>query len=226
MLTRRSRTVSMLVASLLAWVAVLAVGAPASQALTFRLTGVIDEINDPYADLTGRVSLGDPYVAYLTYDPLATPYDTDSNGARYRFSPTGTAFSISLHVGAITTATDPAGTGWIRVNDGPTITSPGLPDLLQMTTSNVLATGANVLTTEILLSDWGQTAFSSTDLPDSLDLDDFDVGHVAFAAFESSWALAFGSIQTLTLIPEPGTATLVLVGLAGMALRRRPRATR
>jgi hypothetical protein len=191
--------------------------ADAAHALTFRATGVIDELTDPDALLPGRLTLGDPFVAYLTYDPTNPP-PPGPGGRTYEWNPSGSDFALSIAVASISAASDPAGIAWINLFD----TSPpgSAPDLFQAGTRNVQATGASLFAIELLLQDSTQTAFSSANLPASLDLADFDDDWVGLTFLESGkLAVALGDIQTLTLIPEPGTATLVFVGLAGMALR-------
>ncbi len=70
------------------------------------------------------------------------------------------------------------------------------------------------------------SAFGDDSLPLDLDLDDFDQGAFLQGLFRSGIAPApsiedVGRITSLWLVPEPGSAALLSLGVAALALRRR-----
>jgi hypothetical protein len=181
--------------------------------ITYELTGVLSKVSDPENVLGGQLSIDMPFTGSLTYDPAASPESTSGTSAQYRWDPTGTDFSLSISVGPIDAQSAP--TGWSRVT---VVDGYSDFDAFMAASSLVWSTGVNVAGLEIVMQDSTQTVFDGLGLPSYLDLDDFDTHDFNMLAQTGSGvALVVGNIQTLTLIPEPGTATLLLVGLIGLS---------
>ncbi len=210
----------------------IAFGATSATAAPIRYlaSGVLYDVADPFDVLGGQLTVGMPFEGSFTYDPAASPISitttvkasgTTTTVARYEWSPSGNRFALSMSVGGIGAQSDPAGFSRVNIlhSEGRNRTH----DLLQALTMNVTSTGALVGALEIVLDDRTRSVFSNPVLPYTLNLDDFDVNHFGMLVMGrgGNMAVVLGDIQSLTANPEPGTATLVFLGLTGLSMIRR-----
>ncbi|MEM7411762.1 MAG: PEP-CTERM sorting domain-containing protein [Myxococcota bacterium] len=184
-------------------------GAPASAApITLSWSGVIDVVNDPNGVLDPAVTLGAAFTAELVFDPdTAVVSDTRTTSTVYATSP-APEFSVSI-----------GGTTFTRTWDGIVI---GNDDSGQNDFWGSLIEidpfPATYLTIEY--QDATSTTLSDTDFFVPSDSDFSGWTEVAIGIFYrgADDAEAFG---TVFAVPEPGTAALLLLGLALLPRRRR-----
>jgi hypothetical protein len=198
-----------------------------ASATTIQVTGTVQTITNNTATLVldGSVVIGTPYIATYTYDSNLLDQDPTPNDASY--SPL-TSFQITLGNYVISDA----GVGGIRIiNDGfPTL------DVYQATTGvGILQSGSfggtpdNISAFFVDLEDASGTALSSTalQLPE---LSKFGVAlwvlNVRQGFGEPLPLLQIrGSVDSITevagpSVPEPTSASLLILGLLAMAGRR------
>ena len=81
-----------------------------------------------------------------------------------------------------------------------------------------VSTGANITIMDFVFRDSTASAWNGVAIPTELDLADFDYTYMGIVVSQAgNLGVALGQIDTLTLIPEPSTALLLLLGLTGMA---------
>ena len=197
----------------------LPLSAAKADSLTYLATGVLFEIADPNDAFQGELSLGMPFSGTIQYETGSSPVHTSSGSAQFEWDPLGTAFSISISVGPITASTNPAGRGTMGVtNNG------GGYDRFGALAFGTVSTGANITIMDFVFRDSTASAWNGVAIPTELDLADFDYTYMGIVVSQAgNLGVALGQIDTLTLIPEPSTALLLLLGLTGMAGMRRSR---
>ena len=186
--------------------------------LTYIATGVLFDIADPNDAFEGELSLGMPFSGTIQYETGSSPVSTRSNSAQFEWDPLGSAFSITISLGSITASTDPAGRGSILISNN----ASGY-DRFGGLGFSAFSTGADITMLEFAFRDSTMTAWDDIVIPTAaLDIADFDYAHIGMVVSNSTGiGVALGQIDTLTLIPEPSTALLLLLGLTGMAGMRR-----
>jgi hypothetical protein len=182
--------------------------------ITYALTGTIQSINDPQGLFSG-VSVNDPFSGFLEYQTAVPADGTDLavGGIAY----TQVLAIVSVTAGGIT-YTNPVAGARITVTNCPATDCGGTADLKFFRTLgqgspqpsvNFRDTTATALSNEVLgpitLSAWNDVTMG-VDLDPTTQLS--------------------GAVDTLTLVPEPGTGSLLLLGLLGLATKRRTDALR
>lgn len=227
----RFRTIvpSVLAALLLAgpWVA------DTATAVTYHASGFVAEVSDSFGVVPDEVAVGTPFSAVFTWNPATSPETSDGSIATYAWDPSGSDFSISLSIAGIDASSDPGARGQVTVIDR-TPGSAACCDIVQWSSTSVLSSGADLWALEVLFEDATKTVLDDVSLPTMLDLSDWvQRAQVNFAVQSGSeLGVVLGDIHALTLVPEPSTGLLVLLGLTGLGsvrpggARRRGRAWR
>lgn len=184
--------------------------------VTFGFTGVVTAVNAP---LAAEFSVGEPVVGNYTFE--STTADLDPGDPTLGdYDNAITAFTATF--GGDYTVTRGFDND-IFVSNGPTINDVYciyLNDPMAPT-----AAGLDIIALIIQLIDTDSTVFASDSLPlTPPDLSEFEASLTATIFYDepgNQW-IDF-QLTSLTLIPEPGTITLLLCGLASLALLRRRR---
>ena len=206
--------------------------APAQAALvSYNFAGTITSAGDPLGNFS--ISTGDPFAGSFTYDTtLAVALSGPGNVLYEKPAPIAPmAFSLTVNGTQYTAANSSAPLGLQVTND-----AGGLQDQFVYRTafggSLVHPLSGSYLFSNMALSLHDSTGgvFSSTAIPSSLDLNDFDLTGISLNLSQNlgdpgSETLFLGPITSLTLVPEPSSVMLMLtavslIGFARRAIRR------
>lgn len=211
---------------LIAFVLLLSLSSPAlAELLEFEIAGTIDFVNDPDADISS-VTVGTPFNGIFRYDDSTAELFGGVDATFGTYSPTAPFQTVSFEAGGLTFANSSNAPADITtVND---FADPffGLSD--QMSVFGFFAdtpADTSIVPTEIGLSmvTTNTSVLPDISLPSSLDLSDWGAAIVFFSAESSTGQLLefTGAIESLSLVPEPGTLSLLSLALLPLAHRRR-----
>lgn len=214
---QRSSTLVLRTALLILAAPIVASAAP----VTIAFYGTLDEVFDstPWSD--GSVTAGAPFSGYITYDDSASDLDPDPNGGSYVFDAPPWAFhfaigSLTLDATQFEIALGVSEASEIGLkSDQLNITGPPGSEDAIFSIIDIGFFGATPAISDVLADNpftgrtWAENHFvlsieDSTTETGSLTLD------------------AFGTIETVEMIPEPTSFALLCLGLLGLgALRSR-----
>ena len=188
-------------------------GAP----LLFKVKGVVSSLQNGTVDLPG-VEVGDPFVAIFRYDSDPNAYQRiitntfePSPGVVMTYEdqlvPSSVAFSVAIE-GLLFEPLPEPGESFVSVGDD----LGAVEDIFMISSRTRSGTTTHQL--GAILNDDTASAFTSADLPTSLDLADF--GGDAVVTMDLTDSSARMAIQSLEQVPEP--STFVLCGLSVLGL--------
>jgi len=191
---------------------------PAEAALvTIEIEAVVDYVEDDAGHLEGKINPGDIITGSYTYDS-STPDSIPSYPTVGRYEHYASPCGIFLNVGGFEFRTDSANVDFL-VGIGNNVPSTGLHDSYWLHSYNNLILSNDTLVDEISwsLRDYSSNALSSIALPTTAPvLDDWQSrNRLCLEAYRTYLVEA----HVTSAIPEP--ATIVLLGLGGLILRRR-----
>lgn len=221
--------------ALLALAALLACAAPSSAVLvTYQFSGQFDSVGD--ANGVFGVTAGDAFTGSFTYDTSMTVWNSSPDNVVYEKTAPIAPLSFTAVVNGVTYSVDAAS---VPLRLQVTNNAGGLYDQFVLVPDGGIAhplsatypLGSMALT----LRDTSNTVFTSTAIPASLSLGDFDVAqfNMSFATDpmgdpgEMDNVIMLGTITSMSAVPEVGAATLLALpstALAVLAARRRRRA--
>lgn len=217
-------------AAFAAWIFPTFLAAPASASpVVVSFTGVLTTVNDPQGLLAAAVVPGALVTGTLSYEFSPSCQPVSPTICEYLVSPS----TLSLAIAATPIASVDGG-AYIYVEDGPPAdsfsASVGVP------AGPAGASGPVWLSGDLQVSDPSTSALNSTALPTTLDLTrfaqrTFDAGGCyggTCAAGPQDQFQIIGTVLTMELVPEPGSAVLLAVGLLALCGRGpdRPRVSR
>lgn len=194
--------------------------ATAAQAvpITVELSGTVATVDDVDDLFGGAFSVGMPFTATIAYDTSVPDIDPSSTIGRYEENP-ASQLSITMSLGGVDISTSTVTSEAIFVVRSDT-------NLFLPSVNDPVSTGPALIQMQMILDSSNPLAITSDELPTSLNLADFD-GNRQMALVASSFpsfGFVFADIETLTVVPEPGTGALLGLALAFL-LRRRGAAT-
>lgn len=203
---------------------------PAQAALvSYNFAGAITSASDPLASF--GIVTGDPFVGSFTYDTSLGIASSGPGNVLYE-QPAPIApmnFSVTIN-GVQYAAANSSAPLSIQVTDN----AGGLQDQFGYHTVfggslvHPLSGSYPFSNMALVLRDTSATVFSSTAIPSSLDLNDFDDNGFSLNLTQElgnleSETLFLGTITSLTSVPEPGSLLLLLTALPLIRrFRRRP----
>lgn len=215
----------------------------AAQTLSYSVTGSVTNTElsgtttSPIAD---EFAAGTPIELSFSYDPSAPVAEQfDAFGAAYDapFAVTGRiggrAFSANASLIQVVDDVADLGTGTsattgdaFQFRIDPQFEDPEITDQT-ITEANPFTNSTQRL--EFFYVQFGKTggtAFTGTALPSTLDFSQFDNNNFFFSYFDgtSDQTIVNGSVSSVTPVPEP--ASMLALGLGGLALLRRRRAAK
>jgi len=184
--------------------------------VAIHLTGTVATVDDTASAFGGVFIVGMPFAATIEYDTSIPDIDPSSTVGRYEENP-ASLMSISMSLGGvdITTSTVTSDASVLVRTD---------TNLLLPNVNGPLSTGPAISQIQMLLDSSNPLAITSDALPTTLDLNDFDGNRqMAFlgGSLVTGLAFVFADIQTLTVIPEPGTGVLLGLGVPLASAQRR-----
>ena len=186
--------------------------------ISWLATGTFYSVTDTGDVFEGQISIDTPFTGIFQYDTSSIPYETHPDAEYYAFDPSEGFLSMSLFVGSIEAYSIPSGSARMGVQNDNAV---GF-DHFQLNHFDASSVVGNVTSLEVAFRDSTGTAFSDLAIPTSFDLGDFDTHYFGLTASAGEdLGVALGEIQSLTLIPEPGTAALLAFGLAALSTIRR-----
>lgn len=201
----------------------------AAQGIAFRLEGTVRNVFERNGHTIGAPIVGgDPFVATLSYDETAAPDPHDF--CRFPGEDPGCAYYVLPAVSAVLRVEV---SGFVFGNAGDIqasvfVNAGGLwDDSFVLVTEEVTDPSPATLDRHMQLWFRGPPegeAIVSTDLPTSLDLAAFEPVHISWRAGPSRSDLGINfDITSIEVVPEPGVASLVGLGLGGLSLIARRR---
>lgn len=192
----------------------LQAGAAGALPITFTLTGTVGRVADLNGVLGGQILMGDAFTGTLTYD-LATPDGdpVDTTFGSYSHSPPLGTVGLSISVNGLSFQTDPSQAFDVTVdvtNNQFTATGAGLGPF-GLAGALSLANGDSMLADDSLPTALGTHRGSTKRTTISFSTVGLTRVNLDLMATEI----------VVTTVPEPGSATLLGLGLARVALRRR-----
>ncbi|QDT07245.1 hypothetical protein K227x_56710 [Rubripirellula lacrimiformis] len=198
----------------------------AAPSVRFSVVATVENIYDPIGILGGSIQLGDPLKGLIQYETNLPDMDPDPSRGLYDGDPISRNFMIGSDSSSgffstefffdVSIADESPGNGADSIEffaSGDT------------TPSTLILTGVDYVDLQVNLTDLDGTAFNADVLPTQLDLADFEVATVTLSAenflqeFQYSVDARITSITT-TAIPEPQSASALVMVLAGLGWRR------
>ncbi len=168
------------------------------------------------------IDVGDAISGSLTYNDMPSTTNNNVDSSTYVFS---SGFAVSVQIETHLFNSDAASPfNIITVLNNSNFDGDAFEVNAEFALLPIVVSPTGQKAIRIKLQDSTETVFSDTSLPLSLNLSSFDnAGGSIFSADGSSNFYSIGfSIDTLTLVPEPATMTLLaLGGLALLGRRRR-----
>ncbi|MFV2065714.1 MAG: PEP-CTERM sorting domain-containing protein [Pirellulales bacterium] len=204
-------------------------GSPPTQAalVSYNFAGAITTASDPLASF--GIVTGDPFTGSFTYDTSLGIVSSGPGNVLYEQPAPIAPLTFSVTVNGVQyAAANSSAPLRIQVTDN----SGGLNDQFVVHT---VYTGSLVhplsgsypfSNMALSLRDSSATIFSSTAIPSSLDLNDFDLVGFSLNLSQNlgdpaSETLFLGTITSLTAVPEPGSLMLMLTAISLIRLSRR-----
>jgi hypothetical protein len=192
-------------------------GQARAETYSYQIAGTITSSNKP------GISTGDSFTGWYTYaDDMPLDSQPAPEHAIYWKAPAG-VLGMDVRVNSTDYATE---SNFFRADVFDDFGSTSRFDEFELTGHIPFGTNANIYLT---LLDSTHSAFASTTIPASLDLDAFDNnrGQVQmYAPYDPAGAWnVFGDITSMTPIPEPGMVALLLSAGLGLVLHARRRRT-
>jgi hypothetical protein len=180
--------------------------------------GVISSVDDPDGVLTGiGISVGTRFTGGVMWDTTLVDGNPDPDKGHYEAAPGSNRIGWSMTVAGESFELDPSRPAFANTTDDSGI-GPGL-DAISVVGNGLLDTLPDGLGkprgtfSEMVLVDGSKTALSSDALPLGLDLAQWDRAEFRLVVSRAAtYALVIGTIESLTQVPEPGTAVLFALG--------------
>lgn len=200
-------------------VAIFAGVAPAAASpISLLFTGTIDEANDENGVTDGSIAVGAEFSGSVSFDDAATDLDSDTGHGQYLFDSAPWTLTVqvgnySLVASGFLIAVDDAFDflGFTALAEDTSLIGPLSAPLedasFQYAFNGVAPLGSDELASVLFaLLSWSDAPFH------------LQIGTGELGDFE-----AYGSVDSLVAVPEPGSSALLLVGALLLELRRRLR---
>jgi hypothetical protein len=201
--------------------ALLAPTAVRAAPISLFFTGVIDSVFDPTGALDGSVASGTPFTGRYTFESTAP--DDDSFARLGIYDSTGAPYGMSVEIGSYSFWSNPvSGTVGIEVSDSRPY------DGYQVSTSIDVLSSDPSLGLVSFGFQFDDLGFDPAERGDVWSSDALPLGAPGLSQFGPAFftvgmeiGTILGRVTSLTAVPEATTASLVAVGLAGIACSRR-----
>lgn len=189
---------------------------------------ISQETGAAFADFS-NLNVGDQFLILLSFDPSAALLQTDSGGvfspgSRYRYDPSSLSASVTIgNTGPVAYAYDPNVAGsllYLRDNSGDQV-----PNGEQVSDGLSFRIALPDRIFDIIMRGPVLDIFNGPGLPSTPDP---RLAGLSLAVFQMSSLVddgyVRGDLSSVQSVPEPGTLTLLGLGLAGLGLTRRRKA--